>query len=561
MSLPVWRRTAKLQQFIIDFLNTMPKNEQSAMAKKLSKGMMFGDWKLMKFLGEGGSCFVWLVSNSSAETAAIKILAKLDRKSRSKTYARFKHEVEVVQTNDDLEGVLPILDSYLPAEISDKLAWYVMPVAEPIGTHLAARRTFESSIEAILSVGKLLCELHEKGICHRDIKPANILAKDKKIYLSDFGLVDFPEKPDFTLQGERIGALSTMAPEMKFHADKADGKVADVYSLAKTLWILLTDQGHGFEGQYDPNSINGLSLLNLTEPDSASITPRPLYLRPLDDLLRMSTSDDPSQRPTMNEFTHRLNSWAEIYRDFEKRNPLQWQDFQKRLFPFSVPDRAIWEDTVKIVDVLNSVGSCNNLNHMLLPGRGGMDLLGCQIGDESGTIELIVSDKSVYILKPKRLIFENFDFDLEWNYLRLESGQLIPTGITDVYRGLEELVKIAPEKYISRSEWESSEQDVKALSFDCRYLEGNFLIVQKTSIYNRISYTYDGRHSQMKTDEFRRYIDGKVRMVKHYLQSEEVMSFAKEKDVSVNEVIFHLLDKIFRLEYLNEYGDGNGDEV
>jgi len=38
-----------------------------------------------------------------------------------------------------------------------------------------------------------------------------------------------------------------MDPEMRRNPDKADGKCADVYSLAKTLWILLTKETKGFE--------------------------------------------------------------------------------------------------------------------------------------------------------------------------------------------------------------------------------------------------------------------------------------------------------------------------
>ena len=37
--------------------------------------------------------------------------------------------------------------------------------------------------------------------------------------------------------------------------------------------------------------------------------------------------------------------------------------------------------------------------------------------------------------------------------------------------------------------------------------KGNILIVLKTGLYNQISSTYDGRHSQCTAEEFRRYID------------------------------------------------------
>jgi serine/threonine-protein kinase len=470
-------------------------------------------------------------------------------------YARFKDEVKIVQANSDIDGVLPIIDSYLPSDTENDLPWFVMPLVQPIEKYLTGR-SFESSIDVVLSIGKLLSQLHQRGICHRDVKPANILSKDGKFYLSDFGLADFPDKPAYTVQGERIGALATMAPEMKLHADEANGFAADVYSLAKTLWIFLTGRSDGFDGQYNPNSINGLRLLNLTEPTVDGVlvtTPVSLYVRPLDELLSTSTSDDPSERPTIEEFINELSSWIEIYKDFQKRNSLQWSDLQKRLFPFNVPQRAIWEGTDKIVEILNLFSSSDNLNHMLLPGGGGMDLLGCQIGDETDTIELIVSDKIVYSLKPKRLIFENFDYGLEWNYLRLESSKLDETGLAYVHRGHEDLVQIEPEKFVSRSYWEWNEHYNEALKFVCRYLEGDFLIVQKTSIYNRISYTYDGRHSQMNTDQFRLYMNGKVRMAKLLLNSERVTKLATENSVSVDDVVFSILHQIFGSEYLGEY--------
>lgn len=37
-----------------------------------------------------------------------------------------------------------------------------------------------------------------------NIKPANILVVEKKYYLSDFGLVDYPDKEELTGKGERI---------------------------------------------------------------------------------------------------------------------------------------------------------------------------------------------------------------------------------------------------------------------------------------------------------------------------------------------------------------------
>jgi hypothetical protein len=49
-----------------------------------------------------------------------------------------------------------------------------------------------------------------------------------------------------------------MAPEMKRESSNADLAKVDVYSLAKTLYILLTNNDKCFDGQYSTDSIFNL---------------------------------------------------------------------------------------------------------------------------------------------------------------------------------------------------------------------------------------------------------------------------------------------------------------
>ncbi len=132
-----------------------------------------------------------------------------------------------------------------------------MPVSQPLEKYLEGKY-FEDVVLVIIDVAKTLLELHQRNISHRDIKPENLLFKDSKAYIGDFGLVDYPDKVPLTSSGDAIGAKWTMAPEMRRLGSKADGKPADVYSLAKTLWILITRNRKGFDGQYHANSVNGL---------------------------------------------------------------------------------------------------------------------------------------------------------------------------------------------------------------------------------------------------------------------------------------------------------------
>jgi serine/threonine protein kinase len=180
------------------------------MAQKIAKNVIFGNWKLKKFLGEGGNGSVWLAVNSSNEEAAIKLLRKIERK----TYMRFMNEVNVIKNNSDIDGILPILDSYLPDKPTDEIPWYVMPVAQPLEKYLDGKH-FEDVVMAIEAIAKALHELHKRDISHRDIKPENLLVRDGKIYLADFGLVDYPDKTNITSSGDVVGAKWTMAPEMR----------------------------------------------------------------------------------------------------------------------------------------------------------------------------------------------------------------------------------------------------------------------------------------------------------------------------------------------------------
>jgi serine/threonine protein kinase len=430
------------------------------MSAKIGKKQKFGDWELMKPLGEGGNGVVWLARNSKGDLGAIKILSKFKGKSKRKVYERFKGEVSILSAHQDIRGLLPILDYSLPESLGEEYPWYVMPVAQPLADHLQGK-TLEATVQSMIDIGRTMTELHEMGISHRDLKPANLFVMNGDFCVGDFGLADFPDKPDLTSSDERIGAAWTIAPEMKRKGDKSNGMPADVYSLSKTLWILLTGIREGFDGQYDPESVNGLQKFELKRPIEhemrfLSHIPR-VYTKPLDDLLRTCTSDNPSERLSMIEFVDRLESWIEVLQDFRKRNSLQWQDVHLRFFPYEVPNQAVWTNIETIVQILDYLGSVDGLNHMFFPDGGGLDMLGARLGTEEGTIELICGEEKAHIVKPRRLIFENLGFDWEWNYFRLETGGLEPTGVGAPYRGWEHLVEIEPLEYIELSYWYEGE--------------------------------------------------------------------------------------------------------
>jgi serine/threonine protein kinase len=465
---------------------------------KFTSGDRFGIYYLRQYIDKGGNGEVWRADDGEHEPVAIKFLTNIKRAR----YDRFVDEVSIVDRNSDIEGILPIISHHLPGNPALDFPYYVMPLATPIPSYLKNKSPFEI-IEHMIPIAETLLELHRRNISHRDIKPANLLFYKNRVHLSDFGLVDYPDKKDITLNGEPVGPKWTIAPEMRREAYSADGKKADPYSFLKTLWILLTKQKKGFDGQYSPNSSLAISRFVSLE-----------YYKTLDDLLVECTDNDPIKRNSFDVISKRLKEWLVTEKDYEARNKLQWKDIQEKLFPSSNPTRVIWEDIESIVNILKMLSTTDQLNHVFIPTGGGNDLVDVRLSHENGCIEL--DFEYVVICKPKRLVFESFNYDEEWNYFRLECDGLDPSGYYPETGNREVLTELAPLLYTDANceeynDFDGKELPTAARSIERFLIECSFVIFRKTSTYNQISSTYDARHNKMTTDKFRRYIDKMVK--------------------------------------------------
>jgi serine/threonine protein kinase len=84
---------------------------------------------------------------------------------------------------------------------------------------------------------------HSKGIIHRDIKPANlILASDGRMMVADFGLAKCTDTESVTMTGSLVGTWRYMSPEQALAKRMPVDHRTDIYSLAVTMYELLTFQ-------------------------------------------------------------------------------------------------------------------------------------------------------------------------------------------------------------------------------------------------------------------------------------------------------------------------------
>lgn len=263
------------------------------------QGARLGRWTLVgrKELGRGGNGTVWEAQADGEDARyAIKILGTGQPLTQERR-GRFADEVAFL-SGEPGAGVLPLIDSHLAAD-RDDISWYVMPLATPLLNELGSQASIETILDVVATIAETLARLAAQGIGHRDIKPDNLFTLDSKPVLGDFGLVTFPGKDNRTTALKKLGPANYHAPEMLTNPDTAAFEPADVWSLAKTLWVLLTGQNYPQPGEYRPGDPYSLRSW-MTDPYA--------WIAELDDLIMQCTRLRPESRPSMAQFARELRA-------------------------------------------------------------------------------------------------------------------------------------------------------------------------------------------------------------------------------------------------------------
>ena len=196
---------------------------------ELSAGTLVGDYRIVALLGRGGFADVYRATGGNGAAVAIKMLHKLDDKSR----ARFVRESEILSQIKHRN--IPRLLSFgsfgdRPYMVTELLKGCELPDSD---------RKIAKFLRQIMSATE---ELHRHGFIHRDIKPANILSRDDGTpVLIDFGLaspVSVAKRETEALSVEdgkpvAVGTVGYSAPE-QFSGLPAD-RAADVHAIGALI--------------------------------------------------------------------------------------------------------------------------------------------------------------------------------------------------------------------------------------------------------------------------------------------------------------------------------------
>lgn len=222
-------------------------------------------------------------------------------KMSSKRKQRFYNEALFMKRVNGSSGVLPIWD--IDEAHDNQPRWYVMPKARLLCEIYDENATVLDVVTHIATIARTLSHLADQRIYHRDIKPDNLFWYNGGPVLADFGIAAFPNPPaGLTREGEKLGPANFIAPEMRSaNTNATDSSRADVYSLAKTLFVL----AHPRRGNYPPDGTHRVDAeeFSLGTLGSAGATVS------LGHVLEAATQYRVADRLTMIEFHTELHTW------------------------------------------------------------------------------------------------------------------------------------------------------------------------------------------------------------------------------------------------------------
>lgn len=259
------------------------------------EGQQFGNYRLVRLLGQGGFADVYLGEHIYLGTlAAIKVLrTQLESedieqfRTEARTIARLVHPHIVRVLEFGVEGTTPFL-------VVDYAPNGTLRKRHPKGTQLS----LPTVISYVLQVADALHYAHEQKVIHRDIKPENmLLGRHNEVLLSDFGIALVSQTSRYqSTQGlqEVAGTIAYMAPEqIQSQAQPA----SDQYSLGIVAyeWLCGTRPFHG--------SFAEIAVKHTLTPPPTLREKLPSLPSSIEDVIMKALAKDPKQRfPSVQEF-------------------------------------------------------------------------------------------------------------------------------------------------------------------------------------------------------------------------------------------------------------------
>lgn len=248
-------------------------------------GQQLGNYRLLRFLGQGGFAEVYLGQHVFLQTqAAIKILRALLTRDEQEGFLQEARTIAHL-THPHIIRVLDFgMQDELPFLIMDYAPNGSLRDRHPKGTRVAP----ETVVAYVKQIAAALQYAHDQKVIHRDVKPENMLVgRAGEVLLSDFGISAVAHSTRSQSVQEVVGSAPYIAPE------QLQGKprpASDQYALGIVVYEWLCGE-RPFQG--NSTEIYGQHLL---APPPALRTKNPALSSDIETVVMMALSKDPHQR-------------------------------------------------------------------------------------------------------------------------------------------------------------------------------------------------------------------------------------------------------------------------
>jgi ABC-type transport system substrate-binding protein/tRNA A-37 threonylcarbamoyl transferase component Bud32 len=217
-------------------------------------GQQFGNYRLVRLLGQGGYAEVYLGQHLRlSQQAAIKVL------HTHLTDSEAEHFQQEAQTISQL--LHPSIIRVFDYDVQDGVPFLVMDYAA--GGSLRQRYPKGNAVPLpqivsyVKQVAEALQYAHEQKLIHRDVKPENmLLGRRDEVLLSDFGIATIAHSSGSLSTKEAVGTLVYMAPEQIEGHPRA---ASDQYALGCVVYEWLCGT-RPFEGSPTEVMVQQLSM-------------------------------------------------------------------------------------------------------------------------------------------------------------------------------------------------------------------------------------------------------------------------------------------------------------
>jgi serine/threonine protein kinase len=200
-------------------------------------GKILGPYIIQAQLGQGGMATVYKAYHPELDRhVAIKVIDASLAKEKD-FIERFKREARVIANFDNVH-IVPVYDL---GQYKGQPFYVLKLINGPTLRERMKKAPLSNReiLDIVLAVGDALQYAHGCGVLHRDIKPSNVMiAREGKIYLTDFGLAKLIENST-SLTGEKIiGTPHYISPEQAQNVQKID-EGTDIYSFGVMIYEMV----------------------------------------------------------------------------------------------------------------------------------------------------------------------------------------------------------------------------------------------------------------------------------------------------------------------------------